>query len=836
MKAIIMAGGEGSRLRPLTCDRPKPMVPIANRPVMEHAIQLLKTHGIDEIGVTLQYLPEHIIRHFGDGSSFGVKLRYFIEEIPLGTAGSVKNAEEFLDDTFLVVSGDALTDLDLTRAVNYHRSAGAVGTLVLTTVDSPLEFGVVITAEDGRIRRFLEKPGWGEVFSDEVNTGIYVLEPEVLTYFNKGQKFDFSKDLFPLLMEKGRPLYGCVLQGYWCDIGNQEQYQEAQYSLLDGRVVAGIPGELWGPGVWIGKGTEIHPDAEITGPVLIGKDCRISQGAKIDSHTVIGNNVIIEEQASIKRSIIWDNVYIGKKAAVRGAVICNRVILQENTTVFEGAAVGDRCLVKRQSIIKPEVKIWPQKTVEQGTAVNTSLVWGNRCAKNLFGREGIPGLVNQDITPEFACRLGAAYGSILEMGSQVALSSDGLTSAKMIKAALGSGLASAGVELLDLGTLTSSILRHAVRSLELKGGIHLKTDSEDRKKIWLQLMDSQGMNLTRDGERKIENTFWREEYRRADVDRLGKVTPGPQCLESYQDNLVKSVDAEAIRAAGFRLVWTMPAPGLKPVMNPLFESLGCDILVEESQADGWWPFKDLRSLVPGLGETVRENGANLGFVVDNNGEVLLLVDDKGNAIDDLLFPALMSLIIFRANPGGTVAVPVNTSHVIDTIASRYQGKVIRTKTALRSLMEKALSPDIQSLQGQYQQFGMQFDAVETLVKLLGFLAAENIKLSELIAEIPDIYLSRKTAYCPWEEKGRVMRTLINDRHQGEVELLDGIKIYHPEGWALVLPDSVEPVYQVYSEGFNQEIAQSLTDMYVNRINEILNTKAEQKLPMAPTMN
>ncbi|MHB1127840.1 MAG: sugar phosphate nucleotidyltransferase [Bacillota bacterium] len=824
MKAIIMAGGEGSRLRPLTCDRPKPMVPVANQPVMEHAIQLLKSHGIDEIGVTLQYLPEHIIRHFGDGSNFGVKLRYFIEEVPLGTAGSVKNAEGFLDDTFLVVSGDALTDLDLTRAVNFHRSVGAIGTLVLTTVESPLEYGVVITGEDGRIRRFLEKPGWGEVFSDEVNTGIYVLEPEVLTYFNRGQKFDFSKDLFPLLMERGKTLYGCVLQGYWCDIGNQEQYQEAQYSLLEGRVVAGIPGDPWSPGIWVGRGTEISPEAEINGPVLIGRDCRIGPGSKIEALTVIGNNVIVEEMASIKRSIIWDNVRVGKKAAVRGAVLCNQVILQENTTVFEGAVIGDRCLVKRQSIIKPEVKIWPQKTVEQGSAVNASLVWGNRCAKNLFGREGVPGLVNQEITPEFACRLGAAFGSILETGSQVALSCDGLTSAKMIKAAVGAGLASTGIEVLDLGTLITPVHRHVVRTLDLKGGIHLKTDNDDRQKIWVQLMDAQGMNLTRDGERKIENTFWREDYRRSDVERLGKITPGPRCAESYRNELVSSVDADTIRKAGFQLTWFLPSPGLLAVLNPLLEVLGCEVIVEDSQAEGWRQLKDLRSLVPRLGEMVRSNGASLGFMMDNNGETLLLVDDRGNEINDLLFPALISLIIFRANQGGTVAVPVNTSHVIDTIAQRYQGKVIRTKTALRSLMEKALSPDVQSLQGSYQQFGMQFDAVETLIKLLGFLAAENIMLSELIAEIPEFYLSRKTAYCPWEEKGRVMRTLIGDRHQGEVELLDGIKIYHPEGWALVLPDSEEPVYQVYSEAFNKEIADSLTDMYVNRINEILHRK------------
>ncbi|TEB04672.1 D-glycero-alpha-D-manno-heptose 1-phosphate guanylyltransferase [Pelotomaculum schinkii] len=219
MKAIIMAGGEGSRLRPLTCGRPKPMVPVLNRPIMSHIVALLNEHGFTNIGVTLQYQPEVIKDYFGNGAEYGVNLRYFVEESPLGTAGSVKNAGGFLDQTFLVISGDALTDLELSKALEFHRKQGAMATLVLTRVECPLEYGVVITSDNGRITQFLEKPGWGEVFSDTVNTGIYVLEPEALDYFAPGEKFDFSKDLFPLLLREKKPLFGLVLPGYWCDVG-----------------------------------------------------------------------------------------------------------------------------------------------------------------------------------------------------------------------------------------------------------------------------------------------------------------------------------------------------------------------------------------------------------------------------------------------------------------------------------------------------------------------------------------------------------------------------------------------------------------------------------------
>ena len=232
MKAVIMAGGEGARLRPLTCDRPKPMVPLMDKPMMEYIVELLTSHGITEQAVTLQYLPEQIKEYFGDGSSFGASLYYFLEDEPLGTAGSVKNAASFLKETFLVISGDCLTDIDLSEAITFHRQKEALVTIVLTPQDNPLEYGVVMVDEEGKILRFLEKPSWGEVFSDTVNTGIYILEPEVLEYIPAGKKFDFSKDLFPLLLQEKKALYGCSLSGYWCDIGSLERTRQTNYDIL----------------------------------------------------------------------------------------------------------------------------------------------------------------------------------------------------------------------------------------------------------------------------------------------------------------------------------------------------------------------------------------------------------------------------------------------------------------------------------------------------------------------------------------------------------------------------------------------------------------------------
>src|SRR5260221_12359071 len=263
MKVVLMAGGEGSRLRPLTIMRPKPMVPIVGRPVMEHILNLLKTHSITEVVVTVQYLASAIEDYFGDGSAFGMHIDYSREEVPLGTAGSVKNAEHLLTEPFLVISGDALTDFNLSDIIRFHHPHNAMATLTLAHVANPLEFGVIITDDGGHIRQFLEKPSWSEVFSDTINTGIYVLDPKIFSYFEKDKQFDFSQDLFPMMLAQGDPLYGYIADGYWCDVGSLAEYMKANSDVLQERVKAREPGKDLGGGIWAEEVVEIAQGAQI---------------------------------------------------------------------------------------------------------------------------------------------------------------------------------------------------------------------------------------------------------------------------------------------------------------------------------------------------------------------------------------------------------------------------------------------------------------------------------------------------------------------------------------------------------------------------------------------
>ena len=823
MKAVIMAGGEGSRLRPLTCGRPKPMVPVLNKPIMSHIMALLQEHGFSEIGVTLQYMPEAIRDHFGNGAEYGVNLHYFVEDAPLGTAGSVKNAASFLDETFMVISGDALTDLELSRAVEFHKKHGAIATLVLTRVDCPLEYGVVITSEDGKITQFLEKPGWGEVFSDTVNTGIYVLEPEVLDYFAPGQKFDFSKDLFPLLLREKKPLFGVVLPGYWCDIGNLQQYLGAHHDILAGKVKIKMPGKEVAPQVWVGEGAFIDQAAVVKGPAIIGMNCQIGAGAGIEPYTILGSGCLVQRGATIKRSVLWNNVFVGNGAALRGAVVGSRVQVQAKAGIYEGAVVGDDSIIRENSQLKPDVKLWPHKLVESGATVHRSVIWGTVSPKKIFGFEGISGLVNVEITPETAVRLGAAFGSVNGSAARISISSDSYTASTMIKEALISGAQSVGAEVLNLSGSITPESRYAVRSLDCNAGIHVKVSPDSPDKLVMVFMNARGGNISRGLERKVENALAREDFPRSEAGRLHPPQVVSEVYHKYIAAICTGPDNADIQGAGFKLLLCYDRSNLAGYINDLRDKLG--FAVEDFRpagAKGFYRWSVCLEALPALAQAVTESGADAGAILDPNADRLIIIDEKGRTIQDNLLTALISLIILKGQ-SGSVVVPVTAPMVIESLAEQYRGKVVRTKTAVQDFLDKVLTqaaaPD------SISQFFLHFDALSALVNILDYLARHRKKLSDLVDEIPLFFMDSRDVPVPWEAKGKVIRRLVQDPPASRYETLDGIKIYHPDGWALVLPDPDEPVCRVFSEGSTMEIAESLTDMYIKKINEITGSKS-----------
>ncbi len=815
MKAIIMAGGEGSRLRPLTCDLPKPMVNIANKPIMEHIIDLLKAYGITEIGVTLMYLPQKIKDYFGNGSNMGVNLHYFTEDTPLGTAGSVKNAEAFLDETFIVISGDSLTNMNLKKAMEFHKKKKSKATLLLTKVDVPLEYGVVITNREDHITGFHEKPSWGEVFSDTVNTGTYILEPEVLKYIEKDKKHDFSQDLFPTLLNKKEPMYGYVTSDYWCDIGDLHAYLQAHYDIFEDKITLKTDYSELNKGVWVGSGTIIESGAKINPPCIIGNNCRIGKGAVIEDMSIVGDNNVIEEEVSIKRSVLWDNNYIECGSQIRGAIICNKVTFKRYVSIFENAIVGDKCTINERAIIKPGIKIWPQKSIDPLAIVDRNVIWGSKHSKSIFGENGLSGIINVDISPEFATRLGAAYGSTFKKGSKVVVSSTTSNSARMFKHAFVSGILSVGVEVFNLSSLLTPIARHAIGFLSVEGGIHVKLSDDNPNKLRVDFMDAKGASISRVTERKIENAFFREDFKRCSGEEISRLNNITDFKNYYVRSILNEIDTESIRNRAPKICIVSPSDFVISVVVPMLTDLGCKVAsFSSSNLDN----------VDEIIEEIEQNNASFAAYIDSNGETLILIDKLGNVVKDDLFLSLTSLITFKNTDCSKVVVPITAPSVIETLAEKYRGKVVRTKTSPQAVMEQMLSHNLLKYRENMYQFLLNFDALAGLVKIIEFLSINKTTLTDTIKEIPGFYISKKKIFCPWELKGKVMRTLITEKNEEKVELLDGVKFILENGWALVLPDADMPLCRVYSEGDTPVIAETISDKYLNKIKSIINSR------------
>ncbi|WP_438444489.1 sugar phosphate nucleotidyltransferase [Gorillibacterium sp. sgz5001074] len=798
MKAVIMAGGKGTRLRPLTCNVPKPMVPLLDKPVMEYAIELLKRHGITEIAVTVQHLPEVIRRYFGDGSEFGVRLHYFEEEAPLGTAGSVKNAEEFLDETFLVLSGDALTDYDLGAAVRFHKTKRATATLVLARVDVPLEFGVVMTDPKDRVVRFLEKPGWGEVFSDTVNTGIYILEPEVLRCFDRGMEFDFSKELFPMLLMMDRPMYGYRAEGYWSDIGNLAQYRQTQIDMLDGKVKVAIRGREVAPKVWVGEGVQAGRSAVLSGPAFVGRDCVLDDGVRIGAYSVIGAGSMLMREAIVERSVLWGQTVLEAHAEAKGAVLGRQSVVGAGALVEEGAVVGDNSRIGGKSIIRDGAKIWPGKTVDQSCQLNQSLIWGETGRRSLFGHWGVRGSCHGEITVGFAAKLAQAFSMILVPGRTVGIGHDGSPYAAMLADALGAGLHASGMYTHDFGAATSAVTRHAVYSGEYSAGIQVRAWAGESDMYLFELLDGNGLLLEGGLARKVEQAYMQEESRRVRPEQTGCRTAAPDVNLLYREHLLGMVDAEAIRSMGCTVVIRCGYRSHRGVIPELLESLGCRVV----------QIADPEGSRESLARIVQLTGADLGVSLDTNGQLKDLIDEKGTPVDEELLGVLQILLQLQEQDGA-VYVPVHLPGIVERLGEAYNREVIRTKADVRSVMKGC----------EREGFHIRFDGIYMLVRLMEFRAREGCGLSRLTSLVPSFALSKRKVDCPWQDKGKVMRFLMEETRDARVELIDGIKVYHEEGWTLILPDSDEPVFRVVADAGTASQAEALAGVYARKIED-----------------
>jgi mannose-1-phosphate guanylyltransferase/phosphomannomutase len=828
MKAVVMAGGEGSRLRPLTINRPKPMVPLVNKPVMVHIMDLLKKHDITDVVVTLQYMADRVQDYFGDGSAIGMKVNYSIEEVPLGTAGSVKNAQEYLDETFIVISGDALTDFDLGAIIADHKAKKAKATLTLYRVPDPLEYGVVIVNGDGRIQEFQEKPSWGEVISDTVNTGIYVLEPQVLDYFEAGKMFDFSKDLFPILLEESAPLYGHVSEGYWCDVGNIQEYVRASNDLLEGRVDLESIGKEIGGGVWCGEDVEIAPDAQLYGPLYLGEGVKIKGGVLVQGPSVIRDYTVVDNRAHVDRSIIWRNAYIGEGVELRGAIVGRQCRVRRGAVIFEGAVVGDMSAVGERAIIHPGVKIWPEKEVEAGATVKSSIIWGSKGRRVLFSRYGITGQVNIDLTPEFAARLGAAFGATLPKGAVVTINRDVHRSPRMLKRGIISGLPSAGVNVRDLRSVPIPVARYVTRKMGAAGGVHIRLSPHDNRVVDIKFMDHRGLQLSKGTERGIERVFFREDFRRVYLDEIGVIAYQPNVIETYTADFVGSLNVQAIRDAHYSIVVDYANASTSLVLPSILRQLGVKVVelnaaIDESKMS--ISSEEFQGALQQLASICSALGTNLGARLDVGGEKIFLVDDRGKILPSGIASVALASLVLRVYGEGTIAMPVTVSQTLETVAGQYGGRVMRTRMDMHDVMEAATQEGVIMAADDadgfiFPQFQPAVDGMMALAKLLELLAVENVALSQIAASLPPQHMALRDIPCPWEAKGTVMRLLHERYKSGHETQIDGVRVQLGNAWVLVLPHPDQPLFRVYAESDSTAAAEELADKYAHIVDSL----------------
>ena len=829
MKAVIMAGGEGTRLRPQTSNLPKPMLPLVGRPMMEHIVSLLRRHGITDIVVTVAFLPNAIRSYFGDGSELGVRMAYATEESPLGTAGSVRNAREQLTERFLVISGDVLTDIDLTSVIAFHEKNEALATIALCAVENPLEFGIVITREDGSIERFLEKPGWGQVFSDTINTGIYVLEPEVFDLIPEGRVVDFSGEVFPAALEAGKPLYGYVADGYWEDVGTTAAYLKAHEDILDGKVQVDVAGFELRPGVWVGKGSSIDPSVRIDSPSFIGENCTIDADAVLGAYTTVGANTQIAERAEVQRTVIGENSYLGSAVRVEGAVLGRSCDLRVGARVEPGAVVGEGCLIGAHAEVRSEVKVYPYKVVEAGAQVNASIVWESGGSRSLFGPDGVQGIANVDISPELAVRLAKAWASSFEKGSYITASRDTSRVARVLKRALMVGCNSVGVNVTDLELATIPVTRHHVRRRGNRAGLTVRLSPDDPQQVVIGFFDDRGIDLSESDRRRVERMYHREEFRRVTAGEIGDIDFSPRTIELYTADVVEALDLRREAVREIKVVLDLSYGAASFVMPNLLSKVRADVLSINPYAQTPAMISVDRVVSDArVADTVRASGADLGAVIDAGGERLTLIDGRGRVLNDdeaiMVFIELSTI----AGDADRVALPVTASDRILRVCEERGVAVTLTPLSPSGLLDTAASGGISFASDRrggfvFPAFLPAFDAAATLARLISLLGQGSASVAEIVDAIPPMPILHEEVPTPLEQKGLIMRTLMEQLTEegADLVLVDGIKVVSDRGWVLVVPDPEDPVTHLWAEGADLAASEALASAYVTRITRML---------------
>jgi len=820
MKAVIMAGGFGTRIQPLTTSLPKPMIPVLNVPMMEYILESIKKAGITDIVILLYFMPDIIKNHFGEGKKFGVNINYVLPDDDYGTAGAVKQGERFLDDDFIVISGDLVTDFDLNEVIGFHYTKGGQATICLTSVEDPLQFGVVITDKDGKIVRFLEKPGWGEVFSDTINTGIYVFKKDVLKFIPEKSNFDFSKDLFPSLMNKGIELFGFNARGYWRDVGNPNSYREVFLDIFNGLVKLPVKGKNIKDSIFTGENSSFE-GAQLDGFVVLGDNVLINTDAKIKNCS-IGNNVEIGRGTIIENSIVWDNVKIGANCIIKNAVFCNGVIVGRGVHIQSGGIVAENTEIGNYVVFEKDIMVWPNKQIEEDSILSSNLIWGDKWKKSIFEGGIVSAQTNVELSPELCAKLGAALGSSMPKDSIIILSRDYHIASRMLKRAFLGGLLSAGVNAVDLRMTANPVTKYIQKISKNAISVIFRQSLTNSLYSEIQFSDINGLPIDSNFEKNIERTFFRENFRRASYDDIGKIIEVHDIESSYIKHLLHNIDIDSFKRNKFKVVVDLMNGTTTHILPNILMELGVEAVVlnayqNEKQLSK--NFKVVQDKLEEIKKILLTLKANIGFAIFQNGERLQVVSDDGEIIHpEKLTLIIISLLDLVATEKVKVYLPIMVPTVLDGKTRNVD--IIRGRsTGLKAefLKEFDFIGSI-SLMLSFPQYMLSPDAMFNSIKLMELLAKSGKKLSEVSRSIPEYHFAHLIINCPFSKKGYIMRKMSEDAMDKEASYVDGVKInFKNKGYVLMIPDQYSANVHLYVEAVDEQSKNELLEEYKQKI-------------------
>ncbi|WP_457749788.1 sugar phosphate nucleotidyltransferase [Sulfurimonas sp.] len=827
MKAVVMAGGFGTRIQPLTNSRPKPMLPIINKPMMEHTMMMLKDFGITEFIILLYFKPEIIQDYFKDGSDFGIQISYVVPDKDYGTAGAVKLAQNAIgDENFIIISGDLVTDFNFGELFDFHTKQKSKLSIGLTCVENPLAFGVVIANEDHVIEKFLEKPSWGEVFSDTINTGIYIIEPEILDYIPKEENFDFAKDLFPKLMENDVDLMAYNLKGYWRDVGNPQSYREVHEDILSAQVKVAMPGkkEKYPEGVlYSDSQSQIAKSVEILGTVVIGKNVTVKKNVKLKD-VVIGDNVTIGESCKIRNSVFWENIDVQKGVVLDNSVICNHNFIGKNVTANAGLILAENCEIGELTRIEKDVTIWPDKKIEPASIITNNLILGNKYKNSIFEDGSVYGKSNIELSCEMATKLAEAFGAQLPVGSKVVAGRDHDKNSRMIKRAFLGGLVSSGIDILDMKDVPPSALRYTLANdASLIAGVHFKRCLLDTASSEITLFNEESMRIHSDSAKAVEKAFFTEKFRRVEFTRIGRIYDSEHHLEcfNYQNSIIGHIDHKIVKQENFKVVFDLMHGVAGDVLTKIINKISIENIMLSSYYDEI-KLANISALedeaFSNVSKIVKCLEYDIGVIIYPNAQQLTLVTEEGVLLNKVesLYAVLELLNLDAMNEKKKVFLPTWAPDI------RYFKNLIihrgkYTDFTVEQLKEYDL---IATVDGNFAftEFAYTRDALYSCLKIMELLSTYKVNLSQLVSSLEEFYYKEFKVDCPQKLKGKMMRKFLKYAQNKKSCSRVGVKIWEDKNdWILMIPDQYSEHLNLYIQAIDIQHGEKLYKEYLDKI-------------------